>query len=294
MSALQREFDRLQELTNTITWCREVWWDRGGLTINDWIRLDSWYRSRCLELPGSRDSMVPCLDMANHKNEANAYYEQESSGEVVLLLKPSSKVDAGEEITISYGSSKSAAEMLFSYGFVGEDIRTQSLVLDLQPLPDDPLGKAKVAAFPGAPYVRISSEGGVVEWSSSFAFLMCLNEEDGLEFRVLQEVDGSQGRLQAFWQDKDVTDSTDKFAEHIDKDPNRDIFRLRAVAVLRARLEYQLERVRHSAGISAALESSMIGLDKSALIAASRLRAFETGLLEDAYDTLKSQVSLCT
>lgn len=231
--------------------------------------------------------------MANHANEANAYYEQEGSGEVVLLLKPSSKVEAEEEITISYGSSKSAAEMLFSYGFVGEDIQRQSLVLDLQPLPDDPLGKAKVAAFPGTPHVRISSEAGTVKWSSPFAFLMCLNEEDGLEFRVLQEVDGSQGSLQVFWQDQDVTNATDKFLEHINESPNRDVFRLRAVAVLQARLEQQLERVYNSADMFAALEFSMIGLDKGALTAASRLRTFETALLEDAYDTLESQVSLC-
>src|ERR1700731_356214 len=109
MSALRREFERLRDLTGGISWCQKVWWEPESLTLSDWVLLDSWYRSRCLELPNSGESMIPCLDIVNHARDANAYYEQEKNGDAVLLLRPNEKAESGEEITISYGSSKSAA-----------------------------------------------------------------------------------------------------------------------------------------------------------------------------------------
>ena len=237
--------------------------------------------------------MVPCLDIVNHARDANAYYEQASNGDAVLLLRPNKRAQTGEEITISYGSSKSSAEILFSYGFVDEGIDTDSLVLDLHPLPDDPLGKAKIATFSGRPVVRISSEANAVEWLSPFVYFICVNEEDGLEFRVLQQTDGSQSQLQVFWQDIDVTESTADFEKHIAQHTLKDVFSLRAVCILEDRLQEQLERLYATADIFAIIETSMAEIDKSLFTAASKLRYRETALLERAFNALDSQLSSC-
>jgi hypothetical protein len=291
ISALLREFERLRDVTGGISWCHKIWWESASLTLNDWVLLDSWYRSRCLELSDSGESMVPCLDIVNHARDANAYYEQASNGDVVLLLRPSGKAQSGEEITISYGSSKSSAEMLFSYGFVDEGVDTESLVLDLNPLPNDPLSKAKIAAFSGRPVVRISSEASTVEWLSPFLYFICVNEEDGLEFRVLQQTDGSQSQLQVFWQDTNVTESTADFEKHVAQHPLKDVFSLRAVCILEDRLQEQLDRLYATADMSAIIAPSMTEMDKSLFTAASKLRYRETALLEKAFKALDSQVS---
>ena len=72
-----------------------------------------------------------------------------SSNGVSLVMRPDKILEVGSEITISYGDVKSEAEMLFSYGFIDEQSIRKSLVLTLEPFPDDPLGKAKAAAFRG-------------------------------------------------------------------------------------------------------------------------------------------------
>lgn len=235
--------------------------------------------------------MVPCVDIVNHARDANAYYEQTSSGDIVLLLRPNKKVEAGEEITISYGSSKSTAEMLFSYGFVDEVIDMDSLVLDLPPLPGDPLGKAKVAAFSGTPTVRISSSTTAVEWSSPFLYFMCVNEEDGLDFRVLQQTDGTQSQLQIFWQNADITDSVTNFEQHVVQHPLKNVFLLRAVCILQDRLQQQLERLYASDDMADTVETPFIKVDRRLSIAASKLRHRETALLEGAFNEVDIQVS---
>ena len=115
MAALQREFETLQEKTSEIAWCQKCWWEQETLKFSDWVLLDALYRSRCLELPNSGECLVPGLDMANHSSQANTFYEPNSKNGVALVLRPGVKLEAGAEVTISYGSSKSDAEMLFSY-----------------------------------------------------------------------------------------------------------------------------------------------------------------------------------
>jgi len=190
--------------------------------------------------------MVPCLDMANHSSEPNAYYEQASKGGVNLLLRPDVELDVSSEVTISYGDTKSEAEMLFSYGFINERSAITSLVLPIQPVPDDPLGKAKLSAFVGQPVVRISVKQDLVEWECPFVYLMCLNEEDGLEFKVLLRNDGSRSQLRVFWQGSDVTDVTETFGPLIESHALRDVFKLRAVALLHERIREQLEQLYES------------------------------------------------
>jgi hypothetical protein len=246
MKVLVREFETLRESTSGIQWCQKSWWEHETLDTRDWTLLDAWFRSRSLELPNAGESMVPCLDMANHSSQPNAYYEQTSKDGVNLLLRPDVELDVSSEITISYGDTKSEAEMLFSYGFIDERSATKSLVLPLQPFPDDPLGKAKLAAFVGQPIVQISTNLDLVEWECPFVYLMCLNEEDGLEFKVLLQNDGSRSHLRVFWQGSDVTDVTDTFKSLIESHALRDVFKLRAVTLLHERIREQLEQLFES------------------------------------------------
>jgi len=62
--------------------------------------------------------------------------------------------------------------MVFSYGFL-DATRDMALwlVLDLQGLPDDPLGFAKQAVFKSAPTLGIYDLGHTVEWTSHFIWV---------------------------------------------------------------------------------------------------------------------------
>jgi hypothetical protein len=288
MSTLLREFESLREKTVGIPWCEKCWWENDAFNFSDWILLDAWYRSRSLELPKSGESMVPCLDMANHSSNANAYYEQTSDNSAALLLRPDMKLDVGAEVTISYGDSKSAAEMLFTYGFLNEQSGTNAIILPLHPFEDDPLGKAKVAAFAGRPIVQISLADGEIEWESPFLYLMCLNEEDGLEFKVLQQNDGFRSQLRVFWQGADVTEETTTFEALASQHELKDIFDLRVVALLQDRIRQQLERLYES---EVAVQSLASIASEGCQSAALRLRKAEAGVLEEAFTAVDMRVS---
>ncbi|KAF6811269.1 SET domain-containing protein [Colletotrichum sojae] len=291
--ALTDEFDELRETSAALPFWNELFWESDKVSLIDWARVDAWFRSRCLELPKSGEVMVPVLDLANHSSKANAYYEENGKDEVVLLLRPSCRVESGEEMTISYGDAKSGAEMLFSYGFIDPASAADRLTLPLAPMDDDPLGKAKAHIFDGAPNVEFDRTNGTVHWKSPFAYFMCLNEEDGLSFRVLQDHGGSR-ELKVFWQEEDVTATTTAFEQHINGHPLAQIFRLRVVTVLEDLVSSQLERL--ATGMS--LEDLDASLSQGGLIcgacinAAATLREQETSLLEAAVKALEAQVSL--
>lgn len=289
MGSLTKEFDALQERTAGIRWCQQLWWEQGALTISDWILADAWFRSRCLELPQTGPALVPCLDMVNHASgdEATAYYDQNTDGDVQLLLRPGTRISTGGEITISYGDAKSAAEMIFSYGFLDKNVTTTtSLTLHLDPLPYDPLGRAKAMAFTDAATVRFYKENGLIKWESSFVYLMCVNEEDGLDFKVLRELDSDRSPLRVFWQEQDVTDETDQFERLIEPHPMRDIFHLRAAVLLQDLVVQRGEElVAHD-------NETDVDNDDNAQALTQRLRRLEQTLLEAAYDSLENMVSL--
>lgn len=261
-------------------------------SFTDWIRLDALYRSRCLELPRSGEAMVPCIDMINHSSVSpSAYYEENAQDEVVLLLRPGVSLPAGAEVTISYGDAKPAAEMLFSYGFIDPQSASERLVLPLRPFPDDPLAKAKLVAFGRAPTIHVAREligndgYSTVRWDSAFAYLMCVNEEDGLEFRILQQTDGTQN-LCVFWQGIDVTDRATDFQTLIQTHALNAVLRLRAVTVVHDRLQEQLDRMRSCAVPDVPLPSQR----KECYEAAILLRRIEGRLLEDAIEALEEEV----
>lgn len=119
---------------------------------------------------------------------------------------------------------------------------------------------------------------------------MCLNEEDGLEFKVLQETDGSRSALRVFWLGYDVTEMTSDF-EYLTKDhPLRDIFQLRVVALLQDRLRQQIERLYESEQAIALLAETTV-LDADRQRDALRLRERETSLLENVFTEVEEHVS---
>jgi hypothetical protein len=301
LSALDAEFGLIQEKSSDFpAWNELLWEGQGAISFADWIRLDALYRSRCLELPRSGEAMVPCLDMANHSATPNAYYDENRQDEVVLLPRPGVRLSPGDEVTISYGETKSAAEMLFSYGFIDLDATTgEGLVLPLNPFPDDPLAKAKLVAFGAPPRIHVARDrnagtatapaaASIIRWSSPFAYLMCVNEEDGLEFRVLQERDGAR-QLCVFWRDEDVTNRTQDFETLIKDHPLAAVLRLRVVVAVQEALGAQLERIRQTAPQDPNTPSST--QREECFGQAMALRAIETNLLEQAIESLEEKVS---
>ncbi|CAP72784.1 uncharacterized protein PODANS_2_2130 [Podospora anserina S mat+] len=284
LRALDNEFEMIREASSDIPYWNGLLWHSGAVSLKDWVHLDALYRSRCLELPKSGESMVPCIDMINHSSDPSAYYDQNSDYEAVLLLRPGASMSKGQEVTISYGDTKSAAEMLFSYGFIDPESTSESLVLPLAPFPDDPLAKAKLVAFGKAPKVHVARESGSIRWDSNFAYLKCVNEEDGLDFRILQDNEGNQ-QLRVFWQDEDVTDQISEFQKLVAQThPLPEVLRLRVAVSVQENLEIHLEQLkselpRHDS--STVREECL----KHGLL----LRQIETSLLEDAIQALEQE-----
>lgn len=276
----------------SLSFWQAAWWENQTATVEDWILADAWYRSRSLELPQAGEAMVPGLDMANHSYDPTARYEELNDGSVALQLQIEAQAKPGKEITISYGQTKSGAEMLFSYGFVDSSSTARELTLPLDSLPDDPLGKAKLHAYGRPPSVKIFHVEGELHWESPFMPLLCLNEEDGLDFRVLQDQDGDR-HLRVFWQDQDVTEKVDSFADLIQGHPLEQIFNLRIVALLEEIISSQLERIREplhgvdNKTVSPARPGSADGHVK----AANTLRTLEAEILENAIAYLEAEVS---
>ena len=245
LQSLDREFTHLRESTNSIEWCR-YWWDQevGRLTFDDWKLVDAMYRSRAMDLPGTGLALVPCMDMANHASgdDCCALYETDEEGNATLALLPGQSIKTGEEITISYGDDKGACEMLFSYGFLPDGMENAySIFLDLAIPNDDPLKLAKRAAFDVAPGFRIYMYQGATTWLGPYVWLQCINEEDGLEFRVLQSNDG-ENELSVTWKGKTLRDILD-LENCIKNDRSFTLFQLRAVTVLQQRIQDQLSKL---------------------------------------------------
>ena len=289
MSALDAEFEAVRRLSSDVACWNELLWESGKVSFRDWMLLDALYRSRCLELPRSGESMVPCIDMINHSASPTAYYDENAKHEVVLLPRPGASIMEGVEITISYGESKSAAEMLFSYGFIDPTSTAASLILPLDPFEDDPLAKAKLVGFGEAPKLYVAQEGGSIAWESPFVHLMCVNEEDGLAFRVLQDIDGGQ-QLRVFWQDDDVTEQVKDFEALVQSHPLHAIFRLRVVTVIQERLQGQLEVLRTQEPLCASGSDLKRAVRQECLVSAQLLGRIEMDILEGGIEALEMEV----
>src|SRR5436853_4284349 len=180
--------------------------------------------------------------MANHASgdETVAVYETETNEDrkAVLQLRECKRPRPSEEITITYGDEKGASEMIFSYGFVESGMtNARQLFLDLDIPTDDPLRMAKKAVCTEAPGVRLyTKEDGEIGWESKYVWWSCVNEEDGLEFRVLQAGNGGK-ELQVLWKGTELEPRS--MSDALAKEPMRDIFQLRALVLLQERIGRQ-------------------------------------------------------
>lgn len=290
LSSLMSEFDFVFDKSCNLPFWNSVLWETEPRRVQDWIMLDAWYRSRCVELPVSGVSMVPYLDMVNHSSMPTAYYDEHDRDDVVLLLRPGVSLAKGEEITISYGADKSAAELLFSYGFLELAENGGSLVLPFEANADDPLARAKLVAFGEPPTLHVSvDKDGAATWECPFAYLSCLNEEDGLEFRLLQDVEGNR-ELRVFWQEEeDVTDRSKDFEAVIRDHPIYALVRLRAVTLLQGCLEDEVQQLQSHAYYDSL--SSNPTVREHCRVAAATLREIELGILQKAVEAMEREVS---
>ncbi|KAI1626340.1 hypothetical protein EDD37DRAFT_340359 [Exophiala viscosa] len=291
--SLQREFDSLKAATESITWCQQAWWDEitGCLDFADWKLADAVYRSRALELPrGASVGMVPVVDMANHASDDryNARFEvDEDAGSVLLVVRDGKSIKQGDEVTIMYGCG-GACEMIFSYGFLEEHASSaREMFLALSIPADDPLKMAKIRVAQTAPGVRIYvDEADQVQWDSTFVWWACINQEDGLDFRVEQTVDGDT-ELKALWKENELDPSA--LQAKLLQDDLRDVFVLRATVRLQQRVEEQGMR------LAASEDDFDNALPGNAQIrpyvyeTVGRLRKLEMDLLTRTYETLEEQ-----
>ncbi|KIW13939.1 hypothetical protein PV08_06720 [Exophiala spinifera] len=292
LASLEREFDGLKAATEHIPWCQQFWWDdiTGCLDVGDWKLADAMYRSRALGLPrGASVAMVPVVDMANHASVGhyNARFEvDEDAGSVILVVQDGKSIKAGEEVTIMYGAG-GACEMIFSYGFLEEQANSaREMFLSLSIPADDPFRLAKIRFAQETPGVRIHvDETGQVCWDSTFAWWACVNQEDGLDFRVEQTIDGDMD-LKATWKDGDL--AAHELRAALLQDQLRDVFVLRATVMVQQRVEEQgMHLAASEDGYDQALPNDQVR--PSVYQTIGRLRNLELDLLTRAFQTLEQE-----
>jgi hypothetical protein len=160
------------------------------------------------------------------------------------------------------------------------------MFLDLDIPDDDPLRPAKIFVSTAAPGFRIFEKDESIGWESDYIWLVVINEEDGLDFKVRQTTDGKR-EIQAFWMEKELELS--KLFERLQKHPAWDVFKLRATVLLQQRVELQLETLQNTMG--ATREASVREIPWKL---ADRLRSLELTMLERAVSAFESQVSSVT
>jgi hypothetical protein len=295
LRSLQREYENLRKATENIRWCAKYWWNSENflLDFDDWRQVDAMYRSRALEYPGIGDAMVPCIDMANHAVGARtrALYETDGECNAILLLRDGVEVKKGEEVTITYGDDKGACEMIFSYGFIDKDMGddAKELFLGLEMMPDDPLGAAKERVCTAAPGVKIFCKEERVEWYSEFVWLVIVNEEDGLNFEVLQTNDGNR-ELQVSWKGDELKNIT-ILRSLLEKEERWEVFQLRAAAIIRERIEAQLNALNVFSQEAQTIEfGEGTGIRERPFEMAARLHELENELLWKASQRLETEV----
>lgn len=182
-----------------------------------------------------------------------------------------------------------ATEMVFSYGFLEAEAQSaREVFLNLALPDDDPLRLAKIRYANEAPGVRLFvDDAGAFQWDSSYVWWACVNEEDGLDFEVLQTVDG-QRELKATWKGKEF--EAHELKSRLMEDELRDLFVLRATVLIQERAELQglkiaqtedqFEQSKGQSGVRETISNTI-----------QRLRSLELDLVTLAYETLEAEVS---
>lgn len=190
--------------------------------------------------------------------------------------------------------------MVFTYGFLeGEVEDARQLLLDLDIPDDDPLKPAKRMVCDDAPGVRVYSvpETSKVDWDSGFVWWACVNEEDGLEFRVLQSNDGER-ELKVYWKEKELS-SSEQLLKALKEDPMWDVFQLRATMIVQERVDTQLSVLQESQIAIQEWEADKVideqKIRRTTWYTIMKLRELEGDLLIRAMQSLEAKVchSLC-
>lgn len=164
----------------------------------------------------------------------------------------------------------------------------RDILLDLDIPEDDPLRQPKKAISACAPGVRLIDRGNGLNWESDYVWIICVNEEDGLEFKLLQTTDGSR-ELSATWNDEDLVDST-RLKSFLQKSPLWDVFELRAVSLIQDRVEQQLTILLESENEQGKYESYDTNVRPGIRALATKLKAMEYDLLERFYEHFEEEV----
>lgn len=292
MNSLRKEYDLLCTNAANTRWYQVV---QDHLQFDDWVQVDSMYRSRALDFPQIGHCMAPCIDLANHASgrETVAVYEKDAEENAILLLRDGKKVDEAEEITITYGDEKGACEMIFSYGFVDDNMESaETLFLSLI-IPDtDPLRLAKMDFADAAPGVRVVDAGnGQITWAGDFIWLLCVSEDDGLRFEIARTVDGGT-EIDAFFGETQLTGGATELHRLLAETELWDIYRLRAVALLQQRVFDQMQILYTTEdAVQATHHGDTSDVSDRVYDMAVKLRRLEFDLLNTAYEAFEQQVS---
>lgn len=291
--SLEREYEQLCERAGETRWYSLVQHD---LNFDDWLQVDAMYRSRALDFPGIGHCMVPCLDLANHSSgdDTVAVYERDNDGNAVLLLRDGKSLEVGDEVTITYGDEKGACEMLFSYGFLEDDMKTAEMLFLQLTIPDvDTYKTAKMQIADCAPGFKLNDAGdGQITWEGDFIWLLCLYEDDGLRFELVRTVDGDDEEMHAFFEDHEIIGGAAELHGLLSKHDLWDVYRGRAVIILQERVSDQMQWLLNTTeDVESMPHGEGSNVSEHVFEQAVLLRRLELRLLEQAYEYFEHEVS---
>ncbi|EME48806.1 hypothetical protein DOTSEDRAFT_67754 [Dothistroma septosporum NZE10] len=311
LKSLQREYNQLCASAARTRWYRFV---QEHIALDDWMQVDAMFRSRALDFYGS--CMIPGMDLASHAagDKTNAFYDR-ADDKYYLWLSEDKNLSAGQEVNISYGDEKGACEMLFSYGFLDDEMATAGTVfLSLSISNDDVAKTAKMKIAGCAPGFKIidipvdkGSESAVeageahstpandqessfsgVGWKGSFVWLCCVNHDDGLRFELVNTVDGHE-ELRATFNGQELH-GADELPCLLAQTYMWPVYRLRAVVVLQQRVFDQLQVLYCTQEeIETVSHGDASDIRETPYQQAMQLRRLEFGLLEKAYEEFERQ-----
>ncbi|EPX70578.1 lysine methyltransferase Set8 [Schizosaccharomyces octosporus yFS286] len=229
---LTEEWEELKS-THVNLWPSEI-------SLSDWIHADALYSSRCLESPSGSTVLAPVVDLCNHSNEANSKWDFTSDSLQVYAEKA---LSVGDEITFNYGASKGAAEFLFSYGFIPNNVegnRTDVLKLLIPNDTNDPLDKFKRKCCNRPPMIEIASDSTGIWWHAPYLYFSVLNYDDFTCFH-LQETEN--GGTELHWEFEGQTTTIEELPDLIQKSPLKDLYLLRVFCLVQQLVEAALKRI---------------------------------------------------
>lgn len=291
LSSLRREYDLLCSTAENTRWYKIV---QDHLNLDDWYQVDAMYRSRALDFPNIGHCMAPCIDLANHASgeDTIAIYERDADRDAVLLLREGKEVKEGAEVTITYGDEKGACEMLFSYGFLDENMESaEALFLSLTIPDSDVFQRAKINIADCAPGFKLIDAGDEgIDWTGDFIWLLCVAEDDGLRFELAQTLEG-ESEMEAFFQDRELQGGAGELRTMLAATDLWDVYRLRAITILQQRVLDQLQLLfRTQDEVDASPHGGGTEVRETVYESAMTLRRLEFELMEKAYETFQKEV----